>query len=258
MTAGPTAGGGPPSALELRLLLAASQQQLLFAQRRVIEHTLHLERLEQHAADSAPTGVSVVETRDEFLGLARRVADGTGGDQRVVHAAPSLLSHVLRADRPGRRTVHVTDLLADPEHREAAERAGTHHRVATSAPVSLLLVAGSALVPLSRPDPGPAGLLVRQPDLLGVLAHYADTLWRQARPLTTDRPGAASRTGDGPSELQLRILRMAAVGVKDESIARTLGRSTRWVRRHFELLEELSDASNRMTLGIAAVRRGWL
>jgi DNA-binding NarL/FixJ family response regulator len=58
--------------------------------------------------------------------------------------------------------------------------------------------------------------------------------------------------------VQLEILRLAAAGLKDDAIARALGRSSRWVRRHFEALEERLGATNRLTLGIAAARRGWV
>jgi DNA-binding NarL/FixJ family response regulator len=63
---------------------------------------------------------------------------------------------------------------------------------------------------------------------------------------------------DAPAPVQLEILRLAGMGLKDDAIARSLGRSSRWVRRHFEVLEEMLGATNRLTLGIAAARRGWV
>ena len=92
-------------------------------------------------------------------------------------------------------------------------------------------------------------MLVRSPVLVSMLADYFELLWSRATPLD----GGGVLTG-----VQRRILRLAAVGFKDEAIARNLGLSSRSVRRHMEKLATRSGASNRLTLGIAAARLGWV
>ena len=95
----------------------------------------------------------------------------------------------------------------------------------------MLVTEGAAMVRLAPAPDGPV-LLARGGGLVDALASLFELLWSRGAPLAADRPS------DAPSEVQLHILRLAATGLKDEAIARSLGRSVRWVRRHFELLEE--------------------
>ncbi|MFG2054009.1 hypothetical protein ACGFI9_08235 [Micromonospora sp. NPDC048930] len=113
--------------------------------------------------------------------------------------------------------------------------------------MQLTVADGAALVGLASTR-GEA-VLVRSPALVDALVDYFELLWRRAVPV---EPLA----GGGPSNVQLQVLRLAAAGLKDEAIGRSLGRSTRWVRRHMESLEDLLGATNRLTLGIAAARQG--
>ncbi|WP_410810281.1 helix-turn-helix transcriptional regulator [Micromonospora sp. 067-2] len=246
--------------MEVRRLLAASQQQLLVTQRRIIEHHVLLERLERgHVTDwdGASVGVEPVSDPDELRRMARDLVAEAGEGCRSIHAELDVLARVngeLPVRPPSGRTLCARTLLEDHSYREVAEHSGARLRVLPAAPLSLLLANGRALLPARGPDHEQHGLLIRHPALIELLIHWFDALWRQALPLRT---GPRPMT-DGPSDLQLQILRLAALGMKDESIARSLGRSTRWVRRQFEILEERLGATNRITLGIAAVRRSWI
>ncbi|MGI5284148.1 LuxR C-terminal-related transcriptional regulator [Nonomuraea polychroma] len=90
--------------------------------------------------------------------------------------------------------------------------------------------------------------LVRTPIVVGVLRTLFDELWARAVPL----PGG--HRGDG----MVQVLRLAAQGMCDESIARQLGVSVRTVRARFaDAMAELGTQS-RFHAGVEATRRGWL
>jgi DNA-binding CsgD family transcriptional regulator/sugar-specific transcriptional regulator TrmB len=90
--------------------------------------------------------------------------------------------------------------------------------------------------------------LVRTPIVVGVLRTLFDELWARAVPLPW------GRRGDG----MVQVLRLAAQGMCDESIARQLGVSVRTVRARFaDAMAELGTQS-RFHAGVEATRRGWL
>ncbi|MER7505686.1 LuxR C-terminal-related transcriptional regulator [Nonomuraea pusilla] len=90
--------------------------------------------------------------------------------------------------------------------------------------------------------------LVRTPIVTGVLRTLFHELWGRAVPLPW------GRKGDG----MVRVLRLAAQGMCDDSIARQLGVSVRTVRARFaEAMAELG-AQSRFHAGVEAARRGWL
>ncbi|MFF4891295.1 hypothetical protein [Micromonospora chersina] len=242
------------------MVLADSARELMRAQDRLTDHYTRLQRIaHQDAARSGdrPDGIEVVTEPDRFCDLAHRLLDAATEEALVLLAesAPDLsppptTSHPVRM-------ICARPLLADPERRERVEAtlpAGHRVRVLPALPASLLTVDGAALLALP-PTGQHRQLLVRSPALVALLTQYVEALWRQAIPLA-GRP--ANGTDGAPTPVQLQILRLAAAGLKDESIARSLGRSVRWVRRHFEVLEERLSATNRLTLGIAAARRGWV
>ncbi|MBQ0902642.1 helix-turn-helix domain-containing protein [Micromonospora sp. U21] len=246
------------SAMELRLLLAAGQRELVRAQHRLIDQYAQLERLEEHRSSAAHGPDDIVRDWTEFTRLTGRLTAEAPDDCRVLHGMPpesTAADPELATDRR-HRTILDRRLLELPGGLGRAE--GTTHpggriRVVAAAPTSMV-ISGRMAVIAPTGTAGSAGWVLRAPTLVELAAHYFDSLWQHALPLA-----AGSAAGhDGPSDVQLRILRLAAHGAKDEAIARSLGRSPRWVRRHFELLAERLGASNRMTLGIAAARRGWI
>ncbi|MFI6476564.1 helix-turn-helix domain-containing protein [Nonomuraea sp. NPDC050663] len=90
--------------------------------------------------------------------------------------------------------------------------------------------------------------LVRAHIVVGVLRSLFDELWNRAVPLPW------GRRGDG----MMQVIRLAAQGMCDESIARQLGVSVRTVRARFaDAMTELS-AQSRFHAGVEAARRGWL
>ncbi|MEV0380206.1 helix-turn-helix transcriptional regulator [Nonomuraea sp. NPDC050643] len=90
--------------------------------------------------------------------------------------------------------------------------------------------------------------LVRTSVVVGVLRSLFDELWARAMPLPW------GRRGDG----MIQVLRLAAQGMCDDSIARQLGVSVRTVRARFaDAMTELG-AQSRFHAGVEAARRGWL
>lgn len=89
---------------------------------------------------------------------------------------------------------------------------------------------------------------VRAPVVAGMLRSLFEELWSRAEPL----PWAGGNDG------VTRVLRLAAQGLSDESIARQLGVSVRTVRARFaEAMAELG-AQSRFHAGVQAARRGRL
>ncbi|MFG2054013.1 hypothetical protein ACGFI9_08255 [Micromonospora sp. NPDC048930] len=243
------------------MVLADSARVLMRAQDRLTDHYTRLQRIaHQDAARSGdrPDGIEVVAEPDRFRDLAHRLLDTATAEALILlDESPPGLSPSPTRPHPV-RLICARPLLVDPERRErieAALAAGHDVRVLPALPASLLAVDGTALLALPPTDQHRQLLLVSSPALVSLLTQYVEALWRQAVPLA-NRPAVGI---DGaPTPVQLQILRLAAAGLKDESIARSLGRSARWVRRHFEVLEERLSATNRLTLGIAAARRGWI
>ncbi|SBT69240.1 Bacterial regulatory proteins, luxR family [Micromonospora sediminicola] len=247
---------------ELRQAIAASQHDLDRAQRQLTEAGAELARWTDRASREAGTTLLVdgVPDAGEFRRLSARLCARDTEGCRLLHGDPADREpHAHPLPSPGdagHRSVVGQARLEDPTYRQAVEEAvrSAHRvRVLPRLGTTMQLADGVALFSLQQPA-GPAGLLMRHPELVALGTQLFEAAWADALPL-----GARRSTGaDRPSEVQLQILRLAAVGAKDDTIARSLGRSTRWVRRHFELLEEQLGATNRMTLGIAAVRRGWI
>ncbi|MEV4888587.1 LuxR C-terminal-related transcriptional regulator [Nonomuraea sp. NPDC055795] len=90
--------------------------------------------------------------------------------------------------------------------------------------------------------------LVRANIVVGVLRSLFEELWSRSVPLPW------GRRGDG----MVQVLRLAAQGMCDDSIARQLGVSVRTVRARFaDAMAELG-AQSRFHAGVEASRRGWL
>ncbi|MFI2709068.1 hypothetical protein ACH495_02905 [Micromonospora sp. NPDC018662] len=245
----------------LRRAIAASQHDLDRVQRQLTEADAELAWWTSRLTREADTALLVdgVPDAGEFHRLSARLCGRDTAGCRLLHGDPAGREpHAHPVPGPadaGHRSVVGQARLEDPAYRRAAEEARSGHRlrVLPRLATTMQLADGVALFSLRQPT-GPAGLLIHHPELVALGVQVFEAAWVDALPL-----GVRRATGDDqPSGVQLQILRLAAAGAKDDTIARSLGRSTRWVRRHFELLEEELGATNRMTLGIAAVRRGWI
>jgi len=263
---------GPPRRMRavslpvaLRRLLGGRQRQLAEAHRQLADHYAYLERLEADVATTAvsrSSGVELVHGPDNVLVVlhdlvasARRECRMLQTDEPASRAAGWSTPTATASGTVRFRAICTRGVLQHAAARAEMEQSagnGPAYRVLPELPQRMALVDEAALVPVDASRG--AALLVRAPALVGPLSQYFELLWSIAAPFAERR----SVQDDAPAPIQLQILRLAATGLKDEAIARSLGRSSRWVRRHFEALEERLGATNRLTLGLAAARRGWV
>lgn len=141
--------------------------------------------------------------------------------------------------------------LGTEEAYRAAE-VGERSRVHSDVPMKLAVADRSvALLPLSLDAPGEAALVVRSSALLDALQRMFWLLWEQGVPVVPGPEGVDPVGGD----VDPRLLTMLAAGLKDESIARHLGVSSRTVsRRVADLLDRLG-VRTRFQAGVYAQRR---
>lgn len=134
---------------------------------------------------------------------------------------------------------------------EAGERSRLHADVPMKLVVSDRAV---ALLPLSLEEPGESALVIHSSALLDALRQMFWLLWEQAVPIVPELP-----TGDSAeTDLDPRLLTMLTAGMKDDSIARQLGMSSRTVgRRVAELMDSLG-VRTRFQAGVYAQRRNLL
>ncbi|MGW2449357.1 LuxR C-terminal-related transcriptional regulator [Streptomyces sp. NPDC001675] len=115
-----------------------------------------------------------------------------------------------------------------------------------------------ALVPLID-DVHDSIVVVHPSGLLDALIELFEAYWTRADPFTFD----TFTTTVGPEEAELspdeiRLLRMLQAGLKDQSIARQLGISTRTATRRVAALMDRLGAQTRFQAGARAAARGWL
>ena len=256
---------GVAPAVAMRRLMAHERQVLLQAHQRLVRHYADLERLERRYASGhrdlvASPGGEVLHGAEAIAVRAHELAAAARTECRVMYGPDTGYLSASPTPGPGSRVRHRAlldpQVLADQGRRDVldhATTAGVEHRILDGLPAPMTVTDDAALV-RTRPDHADQVLLIRSPALVTSLAKLFDLLWTGATPLApviVDAP-------DAPPAVQLQVLRLAAMGLKDEAIARSLGRSSRWVRRHMECLEERLGATNRLTLGVAAARRGWV
>ncbi|GLW96262.1 LuxR family transcriptional regulator [Microtetraspora sp. NBRC 16547] len=162
----------------------------------------------------------------------------------------------IRAIKEGNLTSRLivpVSALGAPAFREAAgllNRAGTEVRSLDQVPSWFFALGDDAAgLPVqwgaSPPEHAYNCSLVQSPVIVAALRALFTELWGRAVPVT--RPGGA-----------IQVLRLAAQGLSDETIARHLGLSVRTVRARFaEAIAELG-ANSRFQAGVEASRRAWL
>ncbi|WP_279346434.1 helix-turn-helix transcriptional regulator [Streptomyces sp. AP-93] len=167
------------------------------------------------------------------------------------------------------RSIHLSTMLKVPHgraHLEELREAGAEVRVASVLPFRLIVVDRAvAYVPAGTADPGTepdpdtvTALEVRDPDLLGLFSSVFEFCWIHGA--TTS--AAAQPSVEGPNEdldgRELSLVRMLSQGMKDDAIARSLGISSRTLRRIMMDLMYKLKADSRFQAGAHAVARGWL
>ncbi len=163
------------------------------------------------------------------------------------------------------RGVRLRTLYTDSAARDRPTSAHVAHLVALGAeartvpvlPIRMLVVDAEIAVLPVDPDKSAAGaLVVRERGIVAAVRALFHSYWDISRPFGA--PVSVGVSLDEPTRQQRAVLDLLARGMKDESIARSLGTSVRTVRRVVAELMELLDAESRFEAGVNAVRRGWL
>ncbi|MFI5806388.1 helix-turn-helix transcriptional regulator [Streptomyces sp. NPDC051561] len=135
-------------------------------------------------------------------------------------------------------------------------------RVVDRVPTKLVVADRSlAMVPLTGRDAEPAALVVHASGLLESLMGLFEAVWREARPVRLGEPGtgvAFVEEGEGPDEMDLKILSLLLAGLTDASVAKQLELGLRTVQRKVKGLMEVAGVSTRLQLGWHAYERGWV
>lgn len=134
--------------------------------------------------------------------------------------------------------------------------AGAYYRFADAVPYRLIISDGlRAVVPHAATEEAQGAILTSEPTFVRALRHLAMGMLRQGVDLAgIDASGGHS----GPSEMELKVIRVLSMGLTDEAAARRLCVSERTFRRHVSALMERLGAVSRFQAGVRAVERGWL
>ncbi|WP_338749803.1 helix-turn-helix transcriptional regulator [Janibacter alittae] len=149
-----------------------------------------------------------------------------------------------------RTLVHPSVLEADLGRSQlaASREAGQQQRVTDQLGTEFLVLGEEALVTLSVwGDPHSPYVFIRNPALVACFAAWFDLLWSRAPEIKTP----AWRSDEA-------LVRMLALGTKDEMIARTLHVGLRTVRRRVARLMDQYGVDTRFQLGAALERDGRL
>ncbi|WP_435127122.1 LuxR C-terminal-related transcriptional regulator [Actinacidiphila sp. bgisy144] len=160
------------------------------------------------------------------------------------------------------RTLYAVAALEDPSRLEQAESMvgkGERARVVATVPLKLVLIDGrTAMTPLTNGETGTDfhAIVIHPSTLTLALWSLFESLWESGTPL--DRSAALPPGTDGLNPSERRLLKLLAVGLKDEAIARQLGISLRTLRRRIGDLQDRLGAAGRFQAGVQAAKRGWI
>ncbi|KPI04855.1 transcriptional regulator, LuxR family [Actinobacteria bacterium OK074] len=186
---------------------------------------------------------------------------------------PDMLKDSMKRNRGviergiGMRSIHLSTMLKVPHgraHLEELQDAGAEVRVASVLPFRLIMIDRVvAYVPAGPTDPDTepkpddiAALEVRDPHMLDLFLKVFEFCWvHGATASATASPNTESAELDNRES---SLLRMLGQGLKDDAIARSLGISSRTLRRMMTDLMRKLEADSRFQAGAHAVARGWL
>lgn len=255
-------------AVALQLLIEHRQDELLSAQRRIIDGWSKLaELLPRDVGGIAPDGIDgvtpvsdfddVVTKAAELYPLARRRMRGVETGEFPTRATKERIRTPPRAAlNSGARyqMIYQVSYLSTPAGAavitESAQR-GEEVRLRPELPIKMLHI-DDAVALVSTDRSANTALLVRAPAMLAMLAEWFDLLWNDSATMTHDGSGDPALT-----ESQRRVLELMAVD-GDEAIARRLNMSITTVRRHVKAIYLALGTDSRFAAGAAAAKRGWI
>lgn len=253
--------------------LVARQQADLAAQAEQVEASkaavaeLIAEYSQQHPS-SASAGMQYLEgldeIRDQLEALNSQVQDefltfAPGGPQTPENMQASRpLNRNLLERGVTMRTIYLDSIRRDPPtvaHAEWLEDLGAQIRTVPTLPNRIIVCDRRiALIAADTASTGAGAVVVTSPGMIALIVALFDHVWETAEPL-----GTSSRRDPGTlSKQQIEVLRLMAQGRTDESIANSLGVSTRTVRRIATGLLTHLNARSRFQAAVHAVQQGYL
>lgn len=143
---------------------------------------------------------------------------------------------------------HVAEVPHMMEYLVSAAKLGMEVRLAPYLPLRMLIFDESlALLPIDPQDSSQGAFVIRGTELVRSLQAFFDFCWQNAVPLQSHT--AAGRPNIDLTAQEELIIRMLASGMKDESIARQLGVSTRTLSRIISVFLERLEVSTRFQAG---------
>jgi DNA-binding CsgD family transcriptional regulator len=168
------------------------------------------------------------------------------------------------AARPNRsvrlRTIVPSRLAANPQAAAGLEDladAGFRIRAADVVPLRMgVFDRRRAVLCLDAGDGTSRTVSVEGDAVCQALAAFHDYCWQQAQSRNT--PPTTAENAGSLTDQERSVVRMLAVGLKDEKIARSLGVSLRTVTRIVCELSQRVGADSRFQAGVQAARMGWV
>ncbi|MDH6216881.1 DNA-binding CsgD family transcriptional regulator [Streptomyces pseudovenezuelae] len=220
-------------------------------------------------ADEVP--ITVLDDFEEVRREIDRARYGCGEERMSLQSGGGRPPELLEADREHtlellRRGVRVRILyqhtartsLATRTYVQEITRRGAEVRTVEDLSERLIVYDRKvAFIPKERPDSRPPGAaVVTEPTLVAYLCRSFEAVWQVGRPWAADvRPDEYHQLAE---EVRMSIIRLMALGLKDEVIARRLGMATRTCRRHISAIMEEMGAVSRFQAGLMIGRQGLL
>jgi DNA-binding CsgD family transcriptional regulator len=155
------------------------------------------------------------------------------------------------------RIIHSDAMVRVPsgkEHVQALQEAGAEVRLSTLLPFPLILVDNELAYVAAAPQDEQMGALeIRGPEVCRVLRATFDYCWTTA---AAPQALAAATRDASFSRRELVILDMLAIGMKDETMARAMGISSRTLRRVMRNLMDKLGAESRFQAGMRMAALG--
>ncbi|MQT04393.1 helix-turn-helix domain-containing protein [Streptomyces jumonjinensis] len=256
----------------MEILLARQQAEIAAQQQRIETSRVAAARLisefTHYRRDTAEAGVQYLtgleSIRDYLLALNDKVQEefltfAPGGPQTPTNMRASRPLNQRLLERGVRmRTIYLCSIRNDPAtlvHAEWLTERGAQVRVAPSLPNRM--ISGDrrvAIIAADNDDTSVGAVVLSTAGMISTLCTLFDSLWKHAEPLR----GVPPQQKAGLTAQQAEALRLLAEGRTDESIARSLGVSTRTARRIANTLMAHLHARSRFQAGVHAVGYGYL
>lgn len=222
------------------------------------------------ASGSGEQTFTHVEGEQAILSAAAELQ--TARDEVLVIASPpflggrpSLNNRELEALANGVswRVIYHPDSLCDAEQVAAVRRlqqAGEQARILPDPGIKMGIAdrkLALVIASTTRPDPT-RRFLIRESSVLDLLVEHFERLWAQATPFESSGACCSSADDAMLTDKDRQLLTLLASGMKDRTIARTMGVTERTVGRRVTDLMHKLDADTRFKAGAQASVRGWI